>query len=90
MIIVSFINPDFEEKQKNKIVVGRSRTTVNAIVRVSIYHRLYSDGTRDLARFVRGILFTRQVPLWDRSRGLYVRAKEVDALAPPAKKLQPI
>ena len=46
VIIVSLINPDFEKKKK-KIVVGRSRTTVNAIVRVSIYHRRYSDGTRD-------------------------------------------
>ena len=54
MIIVSLINPDFEKKKKKKNVVGRSRTTVNAIVRVSTYHRLYSDGTRDLARFVRG------------------------------------
>ena len=54
VIIVSFINPDFEKQKKQKFVVGRSRTTVNAIVRVSIYHRLYSDGTRDLARFARG------------------------------------
>ena len=53
-IIVSLINPDFEKQKKTKIVVGRNRTTVNAIVRVSIYHRLYSDGTRDLARFARG------------------------------------
>ena len=53
VIIVSLINPDFEKKKKKK-VVGRSRTTVNAIVRVSTYHRLYSDGTRDLARFARG------------------------------------
>ena len=52
LFIVSLINPDFEEKKK--IVVGRIRTTVNAIVRVSIYHRLYSDGTHDLARFARG------------------------------------
>ena len=27
------------------IVVGRNRTTVNAIVRVPIYHRLYNNGT---------------------------------------------
>ena len=55
MIIVSLINPDFEkQKQKQKFVVGGSRTTVNTIVRVSIYHRLYSDGTRDLAHFARG------------------------------------
>ena len=53
VIIVSLINPDLKKKKK-KIVVGRSRTTVNAIVRVSIYHRLYSNGTRDLARFARG------------------------------------
>ena len=54
-IIVSLINPDFEKQKKQKFVVGRSRTTVNAIVRVSIYHnRLYNDGTHDLARFARG------------------------------------
>ena len=51
--IVTLINPDFEKKKK-KIVVGWSRTPVNAIIRVSINHRLYSDGTRDLARFARG------------------------------------
>ena len=43
MIIVSLLKPELEKKKK-KIVVGWSRTTVNAIVRVSIYHRLYSDG----------------------------------------------
>ena len=51
---VSSINPDFEKQKKTKFVVGRSRTSVIAIIRVSIYHRLYSDGTRDLARFTRG------------------------------------
>ena len=49
------------------------------------------QSTREvLARFAREDSFTRQVPLWDRSHGLHVRAKERDALAFPAKKLQQI
>ena len=42
-----FINPDLKKikNKTKKYIVGRNRTTGNAIVRVSIYHRLYNDGT---------------------------------------------
>ena len=80
-----FLQTTFSEKQK--IVEVGNRTTVSVIDRVPVYKNVYS---RKFGALHGRSLIHAPGLLWDRSRGLHVRAKEENALAPLAKKLQQI
>ena len=63
---VPLIYPDFERRTENNFFEGGNRTTVNAIVRASIYQRLWNDGT---VRKRRRVLLRPVASADERSRG---------------------